>query len=130
MKNWSTKNILIVSFGALLAIAFIAGGGFLQGTPLEKPLMTIGPIIILFLMIYVPFVIIRLIYRKISKSKQCVDLRRTASFACELLPHHNQQIIWKKKETPDKDVSVNSTLFDRSGGWILETLTKKSVFKI
>tara|TARA_B100001123_G_C14407665_1_gene669472 strand:- start:110 stop:481 length:372 start_codon:yes stop_codon:yes gene_type:complete len=110
MKNWSTKNILIVSFGALLAIAFIAGGGFLQGTPLEKPLMTIGPIIILFLMIYVPFVIIRLIYRKISKSSQAPVKKKDNTETQESPDIQKEEVTEKKVATKD----TSSKLIDES----------------
>ena len=109
MKNWSTKKILYVSFGALFAIAFIAGR-FLQGTPLEIPLAIIGAIIMVFLMIYVPFVIIRLIYRKISKSSQAPVKKKDNTETQESPDIQKEEVTEKKVATKD----TSSKLIDES----------------
>ncbi len=109
MKNWSTKKILYVSFGALFAIAFIAGR-FLKGTPLEIPLAIIGAIIMVFLMIYVPFVIIRLIYRKISKSSQAPVKKKDNTETQESPDIQKEEVTEKKVATKD----TSSKLIDES----------------
>ncbi len=120
MKNWTTKKILYVSFGTFFAITFITAN-FLQGTSLEIPLAIVTAIIMLFLMIYVPFVIIRLIYRKISKSSQATANKKDNTETQESPDIQKEEVAKKKVATKDassklidesKKVSNNDDLFD------------------